>query len=45
MVAVLPVRFAVAEIRSSGSFWTLTATAISPQAARDTLAAYFPDRA
>jgi hypothetical protein len=40
-VAVLPVRFAVAEIRSSGSFWTLTATAISPQAARDPLAAYF----
>ena len=40
-VAVLPARFAVAEVRPSGSLWTLTAAAICPQAARDTLAAYF----
>ena len=34
MVAVLPARFAVAEVRHSGSFWTLTVAVICPQAAR-----------
>jgi hypothetical protein len=39
-VAVLPARFAVAEIRPSGRWRAITAATISPQAARDTLAAY-----
>jgi Family of unknown function (DUF5954) len=40
-VALLPARYAVAEISAGGSSWqTMTAATISPQAARDTLATY-----
>ncbi len=39
-VAQLPARFAVAEIRHDGRWRAITAATISPQAARDTLAAY-----
>jgi Family of unknown function (DUF5954) len=39
-VALLPARFAVAEIRPTGRWRAITPAAISPQAARDTLAAY-----
>jgi Family of unknown function (DUF5954) len=39
-IALLPARFAVAEIHPSGRWRAITAATTSPQAARDTLAAY-----
>jgi hypothetical protein len=41
MVAVLPARFAVSEIKPSGEWSMMTGASTSPQAARDTLATYF----
>jgi hypothetical protein len=41
MVAVLPARFAISEIKPSGEWSMMTGASISPQAARDTLATYF----
>jgi hypothetical protein len=41
MVAVLPARFAISEIKPSGEWSMMTGASTSPQAARDTLATYF----
>jgi hypothetical protein len=41
MVAVLPARFAVSEIKPSGEWSMMTGASTSPQAARDTLGTYF----
>jgi Family of unknown function (DUF5954) len=41
MVAVLPARFAVSEIKPSGAWSMMSGASTSPQAARDALATYF----